>query len=87
MLTAAAAAAASVAVSFSVMREMSLLSELLRRSGRGVSGPPLALPFKNSCLVDCARIVKSVALVSSLSLTMKDFVDQLLALDPLLSTN
>jgi hypothetical protein len=64
--------AVSVAVSFSAMREMSLQSELLRR-GRGESGPALALPFKKSCLVDCARIVRSIGLLSSLSFTMKGF--------------
>ncbi len=68
------AAAAFVAVSFSVIREMSLLlSELRRLYVRSVSGPVLVLPFKNSCLVDCTLNVLSVTLLSSLSFTMKGF--------------
>jgi hypothetical protein len=70
-----AAAAAFVAVSFSVIREMSLLlSELRRLYVCSVLGPVLALPFKNSCLVDCTlNVLRSVTLLSSLSFTMKGF--------------
>lgn len=51
-----------------------LLSELLRRSSLGVSGSPLALSLRNSCLVALARMCTSEALLSSLSFTAKAFL-------------
>lgn len=71
----------SEAMGFSAILERSLLSELLRRS-LGVSGSPLALPFKNSCLVAFALKLANVTLLSSLSFTAKGFLRALAASIP-----